>query len=194
MLLSDLLTLCWVLSLLRENRPGGRQCAIATSPSRPGAQQANPGRPGGVQGAHHRHQADSSPRHACRGIAPRHHSGSLGNLLQICILQHATAEVLACKADREKHRGWQANYRDYILSGKCGGSGKDGDDGDGDEDASALERWQNVETLAEMAAQHADRPMLLDMPDIDAEVMLPEVLLPRVRTASRWPHGTDAVV
>ena len=49
----------------------------------------------------------------------------------------------------------QINYREYILNGKCGGSGKKTGDGDGDEDASVLERWQNVEALMDMAAQHA---------------------------------------
>ena len=85
---------------------------------------------------------------------------------------------------------WQNNYRDYILSGKCGGSGKDAaDDDDGDEDATELERWQNVEVLVDMARQYVDRPLRLDMPDIDAEAVLPEVLRAPVR--AWWPRDVD---
>ena len=77
----------------------------------------------------------------------------------------------------------QVNYRDLILSGKCGGSGKEADDDDGDEDATELERWQNVEILTEMAGQYVDRPLRLDMPDVDPEAVLPEVLRPQVGLA-----------
>ena len=74
----------------------------------------------------------------------------------------------------------QINYRDFILSGKCGGSSKEADGDDGDEDATELERWQNIEILQDMAGQYIDRPLRLDMPDVDAEAVLPEVLRPQV--------------
>lgn len=58
----------------------------------------------------------------------------------------------------------QTGYREYILTGKCGGSSKGDDDLD---DASNLERWENVQHLVKVAADHFDGPRRLSMPSVD---------------------------
>ena len=62
------------------------------------------------------------------------------------------------------------------MSGKCGGGSGKKTDEDADDDATELERWQNVEILLDMAAQHADRALVMDVPDVDAEDAQLEVL------------------
>ena len=82
----------------------------------------------------------------------------------------------------------QIDYREHILTGKCGG--KKSSDGDGDEEASVLERWQNVEALMDMAAQHSGRPLWPDLPHLDSEVCsLRSSAHSFARQFANWTHG-----
>lgn len=74
----------------------------------------------------------------------------------------------------------QTGYQEHILAGKCGSGPSKGDDTE--DDASNLERWENVQHLQEVAKQQAEGPRRLFMPSVDAE---PGPALDQFRTPVR---------
>lgn len=73
----------------------------------------------------------------------------------------------------------QIGYYEHVKAGKCNGSAPKGDEED---DASNLERWENVQHLLEVAKQHAEGPRRLFMPSVDEA---PSVEVDQIRTPVR---------
>ena len=61
----------------------------------------------------------------------------------------------------------QTAYQEHIKDGKCNSGASKGDNTE--DDASNLERWENVQHLMEVTKQHAEGPRRLFMPSMDAE-------------------------